>query len=71
MDHRDISNTVYSAFAFRDGGAAVDDTSSCSVVLFVSVWCVKRSLRKFAGYVFNVSVFIFSYLSACVYHYTK
>ena len=63
-----MSNTVDSTFAFRDVGAAVNGMSSCSVV---SVWCVKRSLRTFAGYVFNVSVFIFFYLSTCVYHYTK
>ena len=36
------------------------DVSSCSVV---SVWCMKRSLRKFAAYVFNVSALIFIYLS--------
>jgi hypothetical protein len=34
MDHRDISNTVESGFAFRDGGAAVNEMSSCSVVQF-------------------------------------
>ena len=59
MDHRSISSTIDSAFTFSDGGPAVNDMSSCS---FVSVWCVIRSLRKFAVYVSNVSVFI-SFLS--------
>jgi hypothetical protein len=39
----------------------VTDVSSCSV----SVWCMKRSLRKFAAYVFKVSALIFTYLSTC------
>jgi len=62
MNHHDISNTVDSAFAFRVVRAAVTDVSSCSVV---SVWCMKRSLRKFAAYVFNISALIFIYLSTC------
>jgi len=62
MDHRNVSNTVDSAFAFRVLGAAVTDMSSYSVV---SVWCMKWSLRKFAAYVFNISALIFIYLSAC------
>ena len=45
-----------------------NDVSCCPVG---SIRCVKRSLRKMAPYVFNVSALFFVYPSTCVYHYIK
>ena len=54
MDHLDISNTADNTGTFSVVGIATTDVFSCSFF----IWLVKRSLRKLATNIFDISVLI-------------